>query len=65
MGAVTADATSVLVTFGQGHDALRRGLRVVHRKFTNAGGWSLSFVLFAADHPPSVGVSAKRTHLEA
>jgi hypothetical protein len=35
MGAVTADATSVVVTFGQGDDA--RELRVVHRKFRGGG----------------------------
>ena len=33
MGAMTADATSVVVSFGQGDDALRREVRVVHRKF--------------------------------
>jgi hypothetical protein len=40
-GAITADATSVVVTFGQGGDALRRKVRVVHRKFPNGGSWSL------------------------
>jgi hypothetical protein len=40
-GAITADATSVLVSFGQGADALRREVRVVHRKFPNGGSWSL------------------------
>jgi hypothetical protein len=40
MGAITADATSVVVTFGQGDDALRREVRVVHRKFPNGGSWS-------------------------
>ena len=32
---------SVVVTFGQGDDALRREVRVVHRKFPNGGSWSL------------------------
>ena len=40
-GAITADATSVVVSFGQGDDALRREVRVVHRKFPNGGSWSL------------------------
>jgi hypothetical protein len=40
-GAITADATSVLVSFGQGDDALRREVRVVNRKFPNGGSWSL------------------------
>jgi hypothetical protein len=39
-GAITADATSVVVTFGQGDDAFRREVRVVHRKFPNGGSWS-------------------------
>jgi hypothetical protein len=39
-GAITADATSVVVTFGQGDDALRREGSVVHRGFPNSGGWS-------------------------
>jgi hypothetical protein len=50
-GAITADATSVVVSFGQGSDALRREVRVVHREFPNGGGWSFSFVLFFADRP--------------
>jgi hypothetical protein len=41
MGAIAADATSVIVSFGQGDDALRREVRVVHRKFPNGGSWSL------------------------
>jgi hypothetical protein len=41
IGAITADATSVVVSFGQGDDALRREVRVVHRKFPNGGSWSL------------------------
>jgi len=40
-GAITPDATSVIVSFGQGGDALRREVRVVHRKFPNGGSWSL------------------------
>jgi hypothetical protein len=40
MGAVTADATSVAVSFGQGDDALRREVRVVHRRFPNGGSWT-------------------------
>jgi hypothetical protein len=41
MGAVTADATSVLVSFGQGDDAHRREIRGVHRKWPNSGGWDI------------------------
>jgi hypothetical protein len=36
-GTTTADATLVVVNFGQGDDALRREVRVVHRKFWNGG----------------------------
>jgi hypothetical protein len=62
-GAITEDATSVVICFGQGDDALRREVRVAHRKFPNSGGWSFSFVLFAADRPRCAGASAKRAIL--
>jgi hypothetical protein len=39
-GAITADATSVVLSLRQGDDALRREVRVVHRKFPNSGSWS-------------------------
>jgi hypothetical protein len=39
-GAITADTLSVVVSFGQGDDALRREVRVVHCRFPNSGGWS-------------------------
>jgi hypothetical protein len=39
-GAITADATRVAVSFGQGDDAHRPELRAVHRKFPNGGGRS-------------------------
>jgi hypothetical protein len=53
-GAITADATSVVVSFGQGDDALRREVRVVHRKFPNSGGWSF-FVCPVCRRPPALG----------
>jgi hypothetical protein len=40
-GAIAADATSVVIAFGQGDNALRREVRVVHRMFPNGGSWSL------------------------
>ena len=39
-GEVTAAMASVLVAFGEGADALRREIRVVHRTFPNGGQWA-------------------------
>ena len=64
MGAITADATLVVVSFGQGDDAHRRELRVVHRKFPNSGGWSF-FVAACSWAARQAGVSAKARHPEA
>ena len=47
MGAVTAGATLVLVSFRQGDDAHRRELRVVNRKFPNNGGWNFFVAAFS------------------
>jgi hypothetical protein len=39
-GAVTADMGSVIVTFGEGENALKREVRVTHHQFPNGGSWS-------------------------
>jgi hypothetical protein len=60
-GAITADASSVVVSFGQDDDALRREFRVVHCQVSEQRRLgAFSFVLFAADRPRWAGVSAKR-----
>jgi hypothetical protein len=40
LGVIDCNTTSVIVAFGEGADALRREVRVTHRKFPNGGGWS-------------------------
>src|ERR1700722_879567 len=39
-GVLDRSTKSVLISFGQGEDALRREVRVTHRQFPNGGGWS-------------------------
>jgi hypothetical protein len=39
-GVVTGDAKSVVLTFGEGEDGLRREVKVLHRRFPNGGEWS-------------------------
>jgi hypothetical protein len=62
-GAIAADATWVVVTFGPGDDAHRRELRVVHRKFPNSGGWSF-FVAACSWAARQAGLSARARHPE-
>jgi hypothetical protein len=39
-GVVTRDMKSVVILFGEGEGALRREVKVVHRRFPNGGEWS-------------------------
>jgi hypothetical protein len=39
-GVVASDTKSVEIVFGEGHDGLRREVKVVHRRFPNGGEWS-------------------------
>jgi hypothetical protein len=64
MGAITADATLVVVCFGPGDDAQRREPRVLHREFPNNGGWSF-FVAACSLAAADAGVSAKARRPEA
>jgi hypothetical protein len=41
MGVIKPDATSAIVSFGEGDDALKRELRTWHRRFRNGRGISL------------------------
>jgi hypothetical protein len=40
LGVVAADARSVFAVFGEGDAALKREVRIVHRRFPNGGSWS-------------------------
>jgi hypothetical protein len=40
LGVINRDAKSVVISFGEGDDALHREIRVTHRHFPNGGGWS-------------------------
>jgi hypothetical protein len=40
LGVVNRNTKSVLISFGQGEDALQREVQVTHRQFPNGGGWS-------------------------
>jgi hypothetical protein len=40
LGVVDRNTKSVLISFGEGDDALRREVRVTHRQFPNGGCWS-------------------------
>jgi hypothetical protein len=39
-GAVDRNTKSVVISFGEGDEALRREVGVTHRQFPNGGGWS-------------------------
>jgi hypothetical protein len=40
LGVVDWTTKSVLISFGEGDDALRREIRITHRRFPNGGDWS-------------------------
>jgi hypothetical protein len=40
LGVVNRNTKSVLISFGEGDDAVRREVRVTHRQFPNGGDWS-------------------------
>jgi hypothetical protein len=48
LGVVNRNTKSVLISFGEGDDALRRKIRVTHRQFPNGGGWSFFSALNAS-----------------
>jgi hypothetical protein len=52
-GIVTRDTKSVEIVFGEGHDGLRREVRVVHRRFPNGGEWSF-FLCPICDRPARI-----------
>jgi hypothetical protein len=52
-GIVTRDTKSVEIVFGEGHDGLRREVRVVHRRFPNGGEWSF-FLCPVCDRPARI-----------
>jgi hypothetical protein len=40
LGVVDRNTKSILISFGEGDDALRREIRITHRQFPNGGSWS-------------------------